>query len=54
MWTTIVNTGSDGYANASFPIDGTYTPGKYFILANGTLVEVFKVETFKLFGKGLS
>lgn len=51
----VVNTGlvdinDNGYINATVNLSG-YDSGKYFIFANGTPVDVFKVESFKLHAK---
>jgi|GEM_PF-1152367 len=45
--TNLVGIGDDGYANASINLSG-YDSGKYYIFANETPVDVFKVESFKL------
>ena len=46
----VVNIGSGGSGNLSVSLSG-YSAGKYTILANETPVDVFKVESFKLYGK---
>ncbi len=48
--TTLVNIGSEGHIDLAENLSG-YAPGKYFIVANETPVEIFKVESFKLHGK---
>jgi hypothetical protein len=50
MNTTMVTIGDEGFANLSFKLSG-FEAGKYLIVANGTPVDVFRVETFKLHGK---
>jgi len=48
--TSVVTINEDGYFNTSVDLSG-YSSGKYFIFANDTPVEVFKVESFKLHAK---
>jgi hypothetical protein len=48
--TNLVDINEDGYINASVNLSG-FDSGKYFIFANDTPVDVFKVESFKLHAK---